>query len=131
MASGARDGKQGYVVAVDVGGTCTDCVVLREGEAVRFGKALSTPPRFALGVLDSIRVVAADMGITLDALLADTRLFLHGSTVVDNAILTRAGTRTGLITTAGFEDTLIVTRGAYGLDRARAAARAESASPRR
>jgi len=114
MASDTRGGTQGYVVAVDVGGTCTDCVVLRDGEAVRFGKALSTPPRFALGVLDSMRVVAANMSITLDALLAQTRLFLHGSTVVDNAILTRTGMRTGLITTAGFEDTLIVTRGAYG-----------------
>ena len=41
-------------------------------------------------------------------------MFIHGSTVVDNAIFTRAGARTGLITTAGFEDTLLVTRGAYG-----------------
>jgi N-methylhydantoinase A len=114
MTSDARGGKQGYVVAVDVGGTCTDCVVLLDGEAVRFGKALSTPPRFALGVLDSIRVVASDIGIPIETLLAQTRLFLHGSTVVDNAIFTRAGMRTGLITTAGFEDTLIVTRGAYG-----------------
>jgi N-methylhydantoinase A len=114
LASDARGGKQGFVVAVDVGGTCTDCVVLRDGEAVHFGKALSTPPRFALGVLDAMRVVAADMGFALDALLTQTRLFLHGSTVVDNAILTRTGMRTGLITTAGFEDTLIVTRGAYG-----------------
>ena len=106
--------EQGYVVAVDVGGTCTDCVVLRDGEPIRFGKALSTPPRFALGVLDSVRVTAADMGIALEQLLAQTRLFLHGSTVVDNAIFTREGARTGLITTAGFEDTLLVTRGAYG-----------------
>ncbi len=107
-------GKQGYVVAVDVGGTCTDCVVLRDGEPIHFGKALSTPPRFALGVVDSVRATAAAMGVAFDALLAQTRLFLHGSTVVDNAIFTREGARTGLITTAGFEDTLLVTRGAYG-----------------
>src|SRR5262249_31797452 len=75
--------------------------------------ALSTPPRFAQGVIDSVRVTATDMGLTLDQLLARTRLFLHGSTVVDNAIFTRDGARTGLITTAGFEDTLLVTRGAY------------------
>ena len=87
---------------------------LREGEPIRFGKALSTPPRFALGVLDAVRVTAAGMGLELSQLLARTRLFLHGSTVVDNAIFTRQGARTGLITTAGFEDTLLVTRGAYG-----------------
>lgn len=107
-------GKQDYVIAVDVGGTCTDCVVLRAGEPIRFGKALSTPPRFALGVLDLVNVTAAGMGLTADKLLARTQLFLHGSTVVDNTIFTREGARTGLITTAGFEDTLLVTRGAYG-----------------
>ena len=102
------------MLAVDVGGTCTDCVVFREGDPIRFGKALSTPPQFAHGVLDSVRVTASDMGLTLEQLLGQTRLFLHGSTVVDNTIFTREGARTGLITTAGFEDTLLVTRGAYG-----------------
>jgi len=112
--SAAHDQYSGYVVAVDVGGTCTDCVVFRQGDPIRFGKALSTPPQFARGVIDSVRVTAADMGLALEQLLAQSRLFLHGSTVVDNAIFTRDGARTGLITTAGFEDTLLVTRGAYG-----------------
>ncbi len=110
----AAEPPAGYVVAVDVGGTCTDCVVFRDGEPFRFGKALSTPPNFAQGVLDSVRVTAASMGMDLEDLLKETRLFLHGSTVVDNTIFTRDGARTGLITTAGFEDTLLVTRGAYG-----------------
>jgi N-methylhydantoinase A len=114
MAPGTSLGQQRYVVAVDVGGTCTDCVVLRDGDPVRFGKALSTPPNFARGALDSVRVTGTNMGMALDALLGQTRLFLHGSTVVDNAIFTREGARTGLITTAGFEDTLVITRGAYG-----------------
>ena len=54
------------------------------------------------------------MGISLADLLAQTSLFMHGSTVVDNTILTRDGARTGLITTRGFEDTVLMTRGAYG-----------------
>lgn len=103
-----------YIVAVDVGGTCTDCVVTSDEQAIHFGKALSTPPNFARGVLDSVRATAANMGLTLERLLGESRLFLHGSTVVDNTIFERAGARTGLITTAGFEDTLLVTRGAYG-----------------
>jgi N-methylhydantoinase A len=104
----------GWVVAVDVGGTCTDCVVFREGEAVHIGKSFSTPPDFAHGVIDSVRLAAASMGLELAQLLAGTRLFLHGSTVVDNTLFTRDGARTGLITTQGFEDTLLMTRGAYG-----------------
>ena len=96
------------------GGTCTDTVVFSAGEPVHLGKALSTPPHFAQGVLDSICSAAGAMGIGLEALLARTSLFTHGSTVVDNTILTRSGAPTGLITTEGFEDTLLVTRGAYG-----------------
>lgn len=103
-----------FVIAVDVGGTCTDCVVYRAGDPVRIAKALSTPPDFANGVIDALRLAAGDMGLPLAVLLADTKLFLHGSTVVDNTILTRDGARTGLVTTAGFEDTLVMTRGAYG-----------------
>lgn len=103
-----------YVVAVDVGGTCTDCVIYRVGTPVQIGKAFSTPPNFAQGVIDSVEIAATQMGLGLQELLSRTKLFLHGSTVVDNAIITRDGSRTGLITTAGFEDTLVITRGAYG-----------------
>jgi len=114
QSNGLADRQSAYIVAVDVGGTCTDCVVFRDGKSFQFGKALSTPPNFAQGVLDSVRVTAASMGMELKDLLQSTKLFLHGSTVVDNTIFTRDGARTGLITTAGFEDTLLVTRGAYG-----------------
>src|SRR5262249_28534527 len=88
--------------------------ILTDEQTIHFGKALSTPPRFAQGVLDSIRVTAGTMGLSLEALLGQSRLLLHGSTVVDNTIIARAGARTGLLTTAGFEDTLLVTRGGYG-----------------
>lgn len=103
-----------YVVATDVGGTCTDTVVLGPDGAVTIGKVLSTPPDFATGVIDSVRSAASHLGIRLEELLGDTALFMHGSTVVDNTLLTGDGALTGLITTAGFEDTLRVTRGAYG-----------------
>lgn len=103
-----------YVVATDVGGTCTDTVIFDPGGQVHFGKALSTPPNFADGVIASIGSAAKAAGISPDELLSRTHLFTHGSTVVDNTLLTRGGATTGLITTEGFEDTLLVTRGAYG-----------------
>ncbi len=103
-----------YVVATDVGGTCTDTIVFAPGEPLHLGKALSTPPNFAEGVMNSIRSAADTMGLSLSDLFSRTSLFVHGSTVVDNTLLTRDGARTGLITTEGFEDTLLVTRGAYG-----------------
>ena len=103
-----------YIVATDVGGTCTDTVIYTNGEPIILGKALSTPPDFANGVLDSIRSAADQMDISVTELLTNTSLFVHGSTVVDNAILTRDGAKVGLLTTEGFEDTLLVTRGGYG-----------------
>ena len=103
-----------FVVATDVGGTCTDTVIVEDGRSVFIGKALSTPPDFASGVISSIRSAAAVMQTDLDDIFRQTSLFIHGSTVVDNTLLERKGARTGLITTAGFEDTLLVTRGAYG-----------------
>jgi len=103
-----------YVVATDVGGTCTDTIVFAPGEPLYLGKALSTPPNFAEGVMNSIRSAADTMGLSFAELFARTSLFVHGSTVVDNTLLTRDGARTGLLTTEGFEDTLLITRGAYG-----------------
>ncbi len=103
-----------FVVATDVGGTCTDTVIVEDGRSVFIGKALSTPPDFADGVIASVRSAADIMQVELEDIFRQTTLFIHGSTVVDNTLLERKGARTGLITTAGFEDTLLVTRGAYG-----------------
>ena len=95
--------KRNYLVATDVGGTCTDTIVFAAGEPAYLGKTLSTPPDFSVGVLDSIASAANTMGVSLTELLAQASLFMHGSTVVDNTILTRDGARTGLIATRGFE----------------------------
>lgn len=103
-----------YLVATDVGGTCTDTIIVASNGDIHIGKALSTPPDFETGVVNSIRSAVEMMGITLEQALENTTLFMHGSTVADNTLLTRAGARTGLIATEGFEDTLLVTRGAYG-----------------
>jgi N-methylhydantoinase A len=103
-----------YIVATDVGGTCTDTIIIASTGEIHIGKALSTPPDFATGVLNSIESAAEIMGVPCRDVLARTTLFVHGSTVVDNTVLTRDGSPTGLIATQGFEDTLLVTRGAYG-----------------
>jgi N-methylhydantoinase A len=103
-----------FVISTDVGGTCTDTVVVDNGKTIFIGKALSTPPNFAQGVIDSIQSAANAMEISIEELFNNTGLFTHGCTVVDNTLLGRSGSKTGLITTEGFEDTLLVTRGAYG-----------------
>ena len=44
-----------YVVGIDIGGTCTDCVVVDGDGNVTLGKAFSTPPDFSAGILDFAR----------------------------------------------------------------------------
>lgn len=57
---------------------------------------------------------AATLGMTAQELLARTRLFLHSTTVAENAVVDGALATAGLLTTRGFEDTLFATRGGYG-----------------
>lgn len=101
-----------YIVGVDIGGTFTDCVVVDEDGKINVGKASSTPPNFADGVLDAVRDAARSLGLS-DAkdLLKSTRLFYHACTIGDNTLITRAGAKTGLIATKGFGDAMLMMRG--------------------
>lgn len=98
-------------IAVDVGGTFTDLVVQREGEAVRAYKSATTPGDVTEGVLTGLRLIAEDLGTGFDDLLRDTDRFAFGTTTATNAILEDKAARTGLIVTRGFRDTLVIREG--------------------
>ena len=89
-------------VATDVGGTFTDLVYLDES-GLRSVKANTTPPSYEQGLLSALGGGALPSG--------DVEFFAHGTTVVINALLTRSGARTALVTTAGFRDVLEIGRG--------------------
>jgi N-methylhydantoinase A len=113
-----------YIVGVDIGGTFTDCVVVDENGEVTVGKSLSRPDDFSLGAIDAIGDAAKKLRFAkVEELLAETRLFFHACTIGENTLITRAGARTGLITTNGFKDTLLMMRGktSEGLTEAEAA----------
>ncbi|MDX6440177.1 MAG: N-methylhydantoinase [Gaiellaceae bacterium] len=103
-----------YVVGIDIGGTCTDCVVVDGAGNVTLGKAFSTPPNFSDGILDALGEAAQQLGTEAGELLGSTRLFLHSTTVAENAVVDGTLARAGVITTRGFEDTLFAMRGGYG-----------------
>jgi N-methylhydantoinase A len=100
----------GLRVAVDIGGTFTDCVVVDEAGRRTVTKSLTTPGRLADGVLDATRLAADALGRTMRELLEDTGQFVHGTTQATNALLTRTGAVTGLLTTQGHEDALLIGR---------------------
>jgi N-methylhydantoinase A len=86
-------------IAIDSGGTFTDCVYF-QGEQIKLLKVPSTPADPSLAVLDALRQLGCAPG-------AEVR---HGTTVGTNALLERKGARTVFITTAGFTDTIAIGR---------------------
>lgn len=90
-------------VAIDTGGTFTDCVFLDGGE-LRVLKVFSTPSDPSLGVLEALAQIAVGQALNVR----------HGTTVGTNAMLERKGARVAFVSTAGFEDTIAIGRQTRG-----------------
>jgi N-methylhydantoinase A len=90
-------------VATDIGGTFTDLVyVTSEGE-VGTAKSHTTPAQFEKGVMDVIEAKHISPSEFVS--------FVHGTTIVINAITERKGAKVALLTTEGFRDILEIGRG--------------------
>ncbi len=98
-------------IAVDVGGTFTDIVVLRGDGEVATYKAPTTPEDVTDGVFDGLSVAAADLALTRAELLDGCAKLAFGTTTATNAILEGRAARAGLIVTRGFRETLLVREG--------------------
>lgn len=100
-----------YTVAVDIGGTFTDVVVINDDDGRTFsGKALSTPEDLQKGVFDGLADAAREAGLDVATLLGNTGRMVHATTQSTNAVFAFAGARTAVLTTAGFGDTLMIMR---------------------
>jgi hypothetical protein len=102
-----------YVIGVDVGGTFTDAVLADavladETGTVIAAKSPSTPPQYSTGVLEVLHLLAAQLGIGLSAMLAETQHVAHGTTSSLNALVTGNVPPTGFITTRGHRDSIYI-----------------------
>ena len=86
-------------IAIDTGGTFTDCLAEQAGE-VRALKLASTPDDPGRAILAALAELGAAPGCEIR----------HGTTVGTNTLLERSGARVALITTAGFEDVIEIGR---------------------
>ena len=59
----------------------------------------------------ALDAAAGEIGRTAKELLSQTDLFIYGTTRATNAIVTRNIAKTALLTTAGFEDVLVLKEG--------------------
>ncbi|MBT5266720.1 MAG: hydantoinase/oxoprolinase family protein [Rhodospirillaceae bacterium] len=93
-------------IGVDVGGTFTDLVLISGGVSPHFLKISSTPEKPEIAVIEGVRAIVNQVGMSL----SDVSEILHGTTVGSNTMLQRVGADTGLITTQGFRDVLEIGR---------------------
>ncbi len=94
-----------YVLAIDIGGTFTDLVLLeRRSGRQAVAKVPTTYPDPSDAVLNGIDSVLDSNNVEA------VQRVIHGTTLVTNTLIERKGARTGLVTTAGFRDALEIGR---------------------
>jgi N-methylhydantoinase A len=96
-----------YSLGVDIGGTFTDLVVYDHEAGRQWSRKILTTHD------DPARAVAAGVEALLGEAGLDPGRFarvVHATTLFTNALIERQGARTGLLTTAGFADTLEIGR---------------------
>ncbi len=86
-------------IAIDSGGTFTDCVWLQDA-TLRILKVFSTPADPAEAIAGAVRKIAGERDVVV----------LHGTTVGTNTLLQRKGARVAFVTTRGFEDSIEIGR---------------------
>jgi N-methylhydantoinase A len=101
-------------VAVDIGGTFTDCFVAWDDAYIQC-KALTTHGNLAVGFNNALDSACDDLSISREDLLGEVDSVRYATTLGTNALIERKGPRVGLLITYGFEGTLPVSRGrGYG-----------------
>jgi N-methylhydantoinase A len=103
----AGQSREGFALALDVGGTFTD-VILADRRTGQFTvtKSSSVPSDPANGFFGGVDKILALAKVAPK----DVSVVLHGSTLATNAILEAKGARTGLVTTRGFRHVLEIGR---------------------
>ena len=104
--------KSQYRLGIDAGGTFTDFVVAdRKNGEVKLFKALSTPTDPTKAIENGLKLIADDFGVSASDIVSNCDLCINGTTVGLNALITHRGGKTGLICTAGHEDSIEIRNG--------------------
>ncbi len=96
-------------IAVDIGGTFTDCFVVWENQYLQV-KALTTHKNLSNGFNEAIDNACAQLAIPRETLMQEVDSVRYATTLGTNALIERKGPKVGLICTHGFEATVPVAR---------------------
>ena len=100
-----------YRLGIDAGGTFTDFVLADKSGQVRLYKALSTPQDPTQAIRNGLHLITEDLGVTAEKIITNCDLCINGTTVGLNALIQHKGAKTGLVCTAGHEDSLEIRLG--------------------
>ncbi len=100
-----------YRLGIDAGGTFTDFILADRKGGVRIFKALSTPNDPTAAIRNGLKVIEEETGLTPQQIVSNADLCINGTTVGLNALITHNGAKTGLIATAGHEDSIEIRLG--------------------
>ncbi len=103
--------KTEYRLGIDAGGTFTDFVLADRAGKVRLFKALSTPQDPTRAIDDGLNLIAEELKVPVRDIVSNCDLCINGTTVGLNALIQHKGSKTGLICTAGHEDSLEIRLG--------------------
>src|SRR5262245_44740701 len=95
-----------YRVGIDIGGTFTDLLLVREDGCVVIAKTLTTPGDPSVAVENVLRPLLENGTVSS----GEHGTLLHGTTLVTNALIERKGAPTALLTTSGFRDAVEIGR---------------------
>ena len=98
---------QGLHLGIDIGATFTDFMLFNPStKKMRFMKNLTTPEDYSEGVMEGIHKITDSESVVT----SNIKSVIHGNTIGINTVIERKGAKTGLITTSGFEDVLLIGR---------------------
>jgi hypothetical protein len=101
-----------YRLGIDAGGTFTDFVIADKATGeTKLYKTLSTPSNPTKAIEDGVKLIAEDLRMTPEKIVSECDLCINGTTVGLNALITHRGGKTGLICTAGHEDSIEIRNG--------------------
>jgi N-methylhydantoinase A len=100
-----------YRLGIDAGGTFTDLVLADRSGDVRLYKVVSTPADPTRAIEEGMRLIAEDLGENPAEIVSNSDLCINGTTVGLNALIQHKGGKTGLICTAGHEDSIEIRLG--------------------
>ena len=94
-----------FTIDIDTGGTFTDGFFTRDGE-IKTVKVLTTPHDLTVCLLNCIKEGGEQFGVSLKEILLNSDIIRYSSTTGVNTLITRTGSKIGLIVSKGYKESL-------------------------